>query len=58
MASELHREVRTATMRDGSQLMVESWVDDEGKVIRMYASTRSKPVTTETWGPPTELLVD
>ncbi len=49
------RIVYTGVFVDGSQLMVERWVDRYGKEVGMTAATRPSADRGVTWGPPTIL---
>ena len=49
------RHVYTCTMPDGSELMVERYVDEAGHETGMFAATRPEPNTVIAWGPPTRL---
>ena len=42
-----------ATFDDGSQVLIEEWVDEHGKVTSATVAIRRRQF--DTWGPPTEL---
>lgn len=50
------RHVYTATMPDGSELMVERYVDGNGHEVALFVATRPKPEAQIVWGPPTRLV--
>lgn len=50
------RHVYTATMPDGTELMVEWFTDDDGKETGVFAATRERPEAQLVWGPPTRLV--
>lgn len=47
-----HRVVYTGIFADGSQIMVERWVDRYGREVGMTAAARPRAHPSETWGPP------
>lgn len=47
------RVVYTGTFPDGSQLMIERFLDDDGNEELVNAATRAD--SRQTWSPPTEL---
>jgi hypothetical protein len=49
------RHVYTCVMPDGSELMVERFVDANGTETGVFAATRETPDTHVVWGPPTRM---
>ena len=52
-----NRVVYVGTYPDGSKLMVERWLDDEGNELSVQAAVKPVPAVygTTTWGPPMQL---
>jgi hypothetical protein len=52
------RVVYLGTFPDGSQLMIERFLDDDGNEVQVSAATRPTADRGVVWGPPTLLARD